>query len=68
MGDGDQWPAIRNKLLTADILVLATPIWLGHPSSVTQRVLERLDGELSNTDGDGRPVMVREVADGRCCR
>jgi multimeric flavodoxin WrbA len=50
MGDGDEWPRIREKLLACDILVLATPVWLGHPSSVTQRVLERLDAELSNTE------------------
>jgi multimeric flavodoxin WrbA len=62
MGDGDEWPQIRAKLLRADILVLSTPIWLGHPSSVTQRVLERLDADLSNTDDDGRPIMVGKVA------
>jgi multimeric flavodoxin WrbA len=62
MGDGDQWPLIREKILAADILVLSTPTWLGHPSSVTQRVLERLDAELSNTDDAGRPVAVGKVA------
>jgi multimeric flavodoxin WrbA len=62
MGDGDEWPQIREKVLGADILVLSTPIWLGHPSSVTQRVLERLDAELSNTDDAERPVMVGKVA------
>ncbi|MGV0852763.1 flavodoxin family protein [Mycolicibacterium phlei] len=62
MGDGDEWPRIREKLLDADILVLATPIWLGHPCSVTQRVLERLDADLSTTDADDRPVMVGRVA------
>jgi multimeric flavodoxin WrbA len=48
--------------LDSDILVLSTPIWLGHPSSVAQRVLERLDAELSDTDAAGRPVMVGKVA------
>ncbi|OJZ64245.1 flavodoxin family protein [Mycolicibacterium diernhoferi] len=62
MGDSDQWPQIRQKVLDADILLLSTPIWLGHPSSVTQRVLERLDAELSNTDDQGRPVMAGKVA------
>jgi multimeric flavodoxin WrbA len=62
MGDGDEWPQIREKVLSADILVLSTPIWLGHPSSVSQRVLERLDAELSNTDDEERPVMVGKVA------
>jgi multimeric flavodoxin WrbA len=62
MGDSDQWPSIREKVLAADIVVLSTPTWLGHPSSVTQRVLERLDAELSNTDDQGRPAMAGKVA------
>ena len=61
MGNGDQWPQIRAKVLDADILLLSTPIWLGHPSSVTQRVLERLDAELSNKDADGRPALTGKV-------
>ncbi|MFJ5106388.1 MULTISPECIES: flavodoxin family protein [unclassified Glutamicibacter] len=61
MGDGDQWPGIRQKLLAADILVLATPIWVGHPSSLAQRVLERLDAELSQTDEQGRPILFGKV-------
>lgn len=62
MGDGDEWPAIREKILAADILVLATPIWLGHTASVAQRVLERLDAELAETDDAGRPIMFDKVA------
>ena len=30
-GDGDEWPALRRRILDADILVFGTPIWLGHP-------------------------------------
>ncbi|MFJ6158822.1 flavodoxin family protein [Pseudarthrobacter sp. NPDC092184] len=62
MGDGDAWPAIRDKILAADILVLATPIWMGHPSSITQRVMERLDADLAETDNEGRPIMYGKVA------
>jgi multimeric flavodoxin WrbA len=61
MGDGDQWPAIAEKIESADILLIATPTWLGHPSSITQRVLERLDAELSRTDDAGRPAMFGKV-------
>lgn len=60
-GDGDQWPQIRARVLAADIVVLATPTWLGHLSSVAQRVLERLDAELSETDEAGRPAMFGKV-------
>lgn len=62
MGDGDEWPSLREKVLNADIVVLVTPTWLGQPSSVTQRVLERLDAELSETDAAGRPVLFDKVA------
>ena len=62
MGEGDEWPAIRAKLMAADILVVSTPTWVGHMSSIAQRVLERLDGELSETDDSGRPLVAGKVA------
>lgn len=62
MGDGDEWPAILEKIRAADVLVLATPTWLGNPSSVAQRLLERLDAQLSATDEAGRPAMFGKVA------
>lgn len=62
MGDGDQWPRILDKIREADVLVLATPTWLGNPSSIAQRVLERLDAQLSATDEQGRPAMFGKVA------
>jgi multimeric flavodoxin WrbA len=62
MGDGDQWPEIHRQLLSSEILVIATPTWLGHPSSVAQRVLERMDAMLSETDDEGRPVAYNRVA------
>jgi hypothetical protein len=36
--------------------------WLGRPSSVAQRVLERMDAMLSETDDDERPVAYNRVA------
>ena len=61
-GDGDGWPAIRARLLAADILVIATPIWLGQPSAVCKLVLERLDAELGETDDQGRMETFGKVA------
>jgi multimeric flavodoxin WrbA len=61
-GDADGWPAIRRRILDAHILVLGTPIWLGHPSSVAQQVLERLDAFLGETDDRGQTVTVDRVA------
>jgi len=62
MGDGDEWPTLRARILDADILVVCTPTWMGHMSSVAQRVLERLDAELSVTDDEGRPILFGHVA------
>jgi multimeric flavodoxin WrbA len=62
MGEGDEWPAIREQMMAADILIVSTPTWVGHMSSVAQRVLERLDGELSETDDSGRPLITGKVA------
>ena len=61
-GEGDQWPEIREKILASDILILASPTWLARPSSVAQRVLERMDAMLSETDEEGRPVAYNRVA------
>jgi multimeric flavodoxin WrbA len=61
-GDGDEWPALRQQILDADIFVLGTPIWMGHPSSHAQRVLERLDAFLGETDRSGRMVSLDRVA------
>ncbi|GAA0521673.1 MULTISPECIES: flavodoxin family protein [Streptomyces] len=38
----DAWPTLYERVMAADILVLAGPIWLGDNSSVTKRVIERL--------------------------
>jgi multimeric flavodoxin WrbA len=62
MGDGDAWPAIREQILASEILVVATPTWLGQLSSVTKRALERMDAFLSETDDDGVPVAYNRVA------
>ncbi|MBB1244399.1 flavodoxin family protein [Streptomyces durbertensis] len=62
MGDGDDWPAVHARVLDAQILVIASPTWLGRPSSVAQRVLERMDAMLSETDDEGRPVAFNRVA------
>jgi multimeric flavodoxin WrbA len=61
-GDGDEWPELRRKILDADILLLGTPIWLGQPSSVVKRVLERMDAFLEETDDNSRMPSYGKVA------
>jgi multimeric flavodoxin WrbA len=62
MGTGDDWPSLREKIMKANVVIFATPTWLGQPSSVCQRVLERLDAELSENDEQGRPHTYGKVA------
>jgi multimeric flavodoxin WrbA len=61
-GSGDAWPALRKKILEAQIFLLGTRIWLGQPSSLCKRVLERMDAFLSETDDAGRMVSYGRVA------
>lgn len=47
----DAWPALFEKIIAADILLITTPIWLGDKSSICSRTIERLysmSGELNN--------------------
>jgi len=72
MGDGDEWPAILNKLREAEIIVLATPIWWNNQSSLIQRVIERLDelhdhllaGKPSGLEGKVGGIVITGDSDG----
>ncbi len=61
-GKGDAWPALLNKVLAADILVIGSPIWLGQPSSIAKRVLERMDAFIDQKDERGRMPSYGKVA------
>ncbi len=57
----DAWPEIFSRVLAADILVLAGPIWLGDNSSVTKRVIERLYACSSLLNDDGQYAFYGRV-------
>jgi multimeric flavodoxin WrbA len=61
-GDGDAWPDLRRRILAHDILLFGTPIWMGQPSSIAKRVVERMDAFLSETDDKGRMPSTGKVA------
>jgi multimeric flavodoxin WrbA len=52
----DDWPEIFDMVMSAHILVLCTPIWLGEKSSVCTQIVERLYGNshLLNDEGQYR--------------
>jgi multimeric flavodoxin WrbA len=59
---GDGWPALHDKVVAADIVVFATPTWMGQPGSVIKGVMERLDALLSESQDDGTPMAFNKVA------
>jgi multimeric flavodoxin WrbA len=58
----DEWPAISERVMAADILVLLSPIWLGEKSSVCTRVIERLYGNSSVLNERGQYAYYGRVA------
>ncbi len=52
---------ILKQVLEADNIVVGTPIWLGQPSSIAKRVLERMDAFLEDTDATDRMPAFDKV-------
>jgi multimeric flavodoxin WrbA len=59
--DRDDWPAIEERVLAADILVLGTPIWLGEKSSLCTQVIERLYGYSGRLNDQGQWIYYGRV-------
>jgi len=58
----DDWPAIFERVMAADILVLLTPIWLGEKSSVCTQIIERLYGNSHLLNEQGQYAYYGRVA------
>jgi len=61
-GEHDEWPQLRQKILGADIFIMASPTWVGRMSSMAMKAIERMDAMLSEKDEDSRPVTFNHVA------
>lgn len=61
MGDSDDWPAIHEHITGSQIVIIGSPTWMGILSSLAQRVLERMDAMISETDDQGRPILYNRV-------
>lgn len=57
----DDWPALYQKVKTADILVITTPIWLGEKSSVCTKVIERLYSSSGDLNEAGQYAYYGKV-------
>lgn len=59
---GDKWPEIAEKMVAADIVIFATPIWWGARSSLMQRIIERMDTFDEQNIAEGRSTLLNKVA------
>jgi multimeric flavodoxin WrbA len=57
----DEWPTLFNRVMKADILVIATPIWLGEVSSIAKKLIERLDSMSAKTNEKGQFIYYGKV-------
>jgi len=57
----DEWPDILKRVMEADILVLAGPIWLGDNSSQTKKIIERLYASSSILNDNGQYAFYGKV-------
>jgi multimeric flavodoxin WrbA len=57
----DDWPIIQDKVMEADVLIVATPIWLGDKSSICTKVIERLYGFSGNLNKNGQYTYYGKV-------
>jgi multimeric flavodoxin WrbA len=60
--NSDAWPSIYEKIMAADIVVFATPVWWGSQSSLIQRVIERLDEIHDEIIETGKSKLTNKVA------
>ena len=58
----DEWPELYERVQAAQILVLATPIWLGEKSSICTRMIERLYGNSSLLNQKGQYAYYGKTA------
>jgi multimeric flavodoxin WrbA len=57
----DEWPEIQRRIMAADILVLAGPIWLGDNSSQMKLAIERLYSCSSTLNDEGQYAFYGRV-------
>lgn len=59
--DRDDWPALQERVMAADVMVLGTPIWLGEPASVASLVIERLYAYSGERNDRGQYLYYGKV-------
>lgn len=57
----DEWPKLFERIFDADILIVATPIWLGERSSVASKLIERLYAMSGKRNDKGQYLFYGKV-------
>lgn len=60
--DRDDWPAIQEKIMAADIFVMGTPIWLGVKSSLATLAVERMYASSGLRNDKGQYLYYGKTA------
>lgn len=57
----DEWPDLFKRIISADILIIGSPIWLGQKSSVAKKLIERLYAMSDQTNEKGQYIFYGKV-------
>ncbi|HVS18464.1 MAG TPA: NAD(P)H-dependent oxidoreductase [Planctomycetota bacterium] len=57
----DVWPALFERILKAEVLVVGTPIWLGERSSVAHQFIERMYAMSAKLNDKGQYLFYGKV-------
>lgn len=60
--DKDDWPTLFERIMSADILIVGSPIWLGERSSVAGNLIERLMAMSGKQNKKGQYIYYGKVA------
>ncbi len=57
----DEWPMLWEKVISADILIVGTPLWLGEESSICRILIERLYAMSGQLNDKGQSIYYGKV-------
>lgn len=57
----DEWPQLFRQIISADILIVGSPIWLGERSSVASNLIERMYAMSGKQNEKGQYVYYGKV-------
>lgn len=59
--DNDDWPAVYERIMAADIVIIGSAIWLGDKTSVCTKLIERMYGNSGQLNDHGQYAYYGKV-------